>query len=103
MRTFEQDVSSRRANLAVRAADDAANRNRTLSISDDAGLAIKRSHDTVEARDLLARRSAPHSNRFLRDVVEIEGVQGMAERQHGVVGGVDQIVDGLVSNRLQPS
>src|SRR5205085_5180373 len=99
----EEDVFRRVADLGVLAADDAAEADRLVSVSDDAGVAVELAHFAVEAAHRLAVSAGADDDRLPSDLREVVRMERMAERHHHVVGDVDDVVDRTEADRLEPA
>ena len=103
---LEQDVRGRVGNLAVLAAHDPGDRERTLAVGDQEVGRVELAEDAVQGSDLLAGAGTPDDDASVAEAVGVEGVQRAAERVHDVVGHVDDVRDrahsGRGQARLQP-
>ncbi len=79
--------------LGFEAADDAAETDGVLGVGDDDGVRIDPAHLAVEALHRFVGFPSAHDDGIAVQSIEIEGVQRMAEGDHHVVGGVDDVVD----------
>src|ERR1051326_2735334 len=92
-RALEEDVLRRRGDLALRAADDAAEADGFVGVGDDAGVLVKLAHFVVEAAHRFAGLAFADDDRIALQAIEVEGMQRVAEGEHHVVRGVDDVVD----------
>ena len=107
VRRLEKDVGRRLADLAVLAAHDPGERDRLGCVRDDQVLRLELPVDAVEGPQLLARLRAPDDDLAPVKLGEVERVKRVPEREHDVVGDVDDVRDrahaGGEEPRLQPN
>ena len=99
-RALEQHIARRVRDLALSASDDPAESDGAAAIGNDDSLRIDGSRLAVETDHLLAAIAGANEDRC-GQLVEIESMQRMTEGQHGVVGGVDHVVDRPQADRFQ--
>ena len=91
---LEEDRLRRLRDLAVAAAHDARDRNRTLAVADHEHVGVEVALDAVQRGQGLAGAGAAGADLGAADEVVVEGVKGLARLEHDVVGHVDDVVDG---------
>ncbi len=99
--TFEHHIARRRGDLRLEAAHDPAESDGALRVGDDDGIGIDLAHLTIETLHRLAWFSPANDDGVPADAIEVEGVQGMAEGDHHVVGDVDNVVDRAEADRFE--
>ncbi len=92
---LEEDPRRRRGDRRVEAAHDARERDGLLGVGDDEVLRRESPLDAVERDESLPGPRPPHDDRgepvrALRERVEVEGVQWLADVPEDVVRGVDR-------------
>ena len=102
-RALQQHIARLAGDFAFEAADDSSERDGAFRIGDDHGLRIDLSCLAIERLDCLARFSGANDDCCVREFVEIERVQRMAEREHHVVRRVDNVVDRPQPDRFEPA
>ena len=99
---FEQHVGARRFHLAVGPAHDAGQGHGLLGVADEQVARGKYALLAVEGDDPFALGGVSHLDRIAGELVPVEGVQGLAELEQHVVGGVDDVGDGALADGEQP-
>ncbi len=100
-RRLQHDRRRRGGHLAVGAAHHARQRDRAALVGDDDVTFLQRTVDAVQRRHPLAAAGAPDLDPAAQ-LVGVERVQRVAELQHHVVGGIDQVRDRAHPARRQP-
>ncbi len=98
---FHDDPRGRLRDLAGQAAHDARDAQRARGIRDEQHLRIERPLDVVERRQRLATGRSPDDDPAVRDGRRVEGVDGLAQLEHHVVAGIDDVADGPHTRRQQ--
>ena len=106
VRRFEQDVRRPLADLGLLSAHDPGESDRPLGVGDEQIVRLEIPLDSVQRSQLLALVRAADDDLAAANRVVVEGVQGVAERQHHVIGDVDDVRDrahpGREQARFQP-
>ena len=88
--------------LAVGAAHDSPNPQRTVGVAHHRHVRAERAHLPVERGDPLTRPRAPHHDPPPGHLIVVEGVQRLAQLPHHVVRDVDQVIDRTEAHGAQP-
>ena len=99
---LEQDGGRLVADLGLLAAHDPREGDRALGVADQQVLGLERAVDAVERAQLLAGLRAAHDDPAAVELGEVEGVQWVAEREHHVVGHIDDVRDRAHAGVGQP-
>ena len=99
---FEQNVMRRGTDFAFRAAHHAGNGHGVRGVGDHAYLRRKRALEAVERADLFSGVRAAHDDAAIDDARQIESVQRLAQLEHDVIGGVDNVVDRRLPEGFEP-
>ena len=97
---FDKDVGGGRGNHGVPAAHDATEGESFGMVGDDKVLRIKSALNAVERLELFAFMGAADDDAAF-NLVEVEGVGGLAHRQPCEVGGIDSIGDLLLLEKSE--
>ena len=95
---LQQDVGRALVDLGVEAAHDTGQAHRGLAVvGDDGHVGRERALLLVEGHELLALVRRAHHDVALAvadgELAQVEGVQGLARKEHHIVGDVDDVVD----------
>ncbi len=97
---FDEDVLCVGRDHGVPAAHDAGEAERLDVVGDDEVFGIERALDAVEGLELFAFAGAANDDAAF-DLVEVEGVGGLAHGEPGEVGGVDGVGDLLLLEQAE--
>ena len=99
---LEQDGRGPIRHLGIGAAHHPAHRDRPRGVTDHQHVGCQGPVAAVERGEALAGARPAHHDAALREGVEIERVQGLAQLPEDVVGGVDHVVDGAQAGGPEP-
>ena len=101
-RRFEQDVLRRGRHGGVEAAHDAGERDGALGVGNDDVGRVENPFDAVERHELFSAARLADDDAAAGELVEVEGVERLADVPEDVVGGVHGGADGLGADGGQP-
>ncbi len=96
----DEDVSGLGRDHGVPAAHDAGERERFPFVGNDKVVGLERALGAVEELELLARAGEADDDAAF-DLVEVEGMGGVAHAEEGEVGGVDGVRDLLLAEEVE--
>ena len=102
VRRLEQHPGRRRRDLGLRPAHRPRQRLRAAGVLDDQVVGDQRPSLPVEGGQRLASARPPHPEEATLDLVQVEGVEGLPQLEHHVVGHVDHVADAAHPAPLQP-
>ena len=97
---FDEDVLRVGGDHRVPAAHDSGEAEGLCFVGNDEVFGIEGALDAVEGLELFAFLGAAHDDAAL-DLVEVEGVRGLAHGEPGVVGGIDGVGDLLLLEQVE--
>ncbi len=101
MGTFDKNGIGIRSNLRVKAAHDASEGYALAGITDKQHILLQLMLLAVQGYERFIRLSPTYHNAVAVQAVVVEGVQGLAQFQHNIVGNVYDVVDGPNALSLQ--
>ncbi len=101
-RRLQQDGHGLRTNLAVGAADDAAEADGIVSVGDDQMLGCELTLDVIQSNQCLAGFGPAYDDGVIFETVIVKGVQRLVVFQHDVVSNVDHVADGAEPRLGEP-
>ena len=102
VRRLEEHRRRRLADLGLLAAHDPGERDGAVGVGDHEIVGDELARDAVERRQLLAGRGAANDDLAAVQRREVERVQRVPEREHHVVGHVDDVRDRPLAGQEEP-
>ncbi len=98
---FEEDVGGGIGDFGVSAAHDAGEGDGASGVGDDEHAGAEEAFAAVDAGDFFGGAGFADDDFVAGELVEVEGVEGLAEFEHDVVGDIDDIVDGAQTDGFE--
>ena len=101
MGAFDKNGISARSNLRVKAAHDPGQGHAVAGITDKQHIALQLMLLAVQGYESFIGSRPTYHNTVAVQAVVVEGVQGLAQLQHNIVGNIYYVVDGPDALSLQ--